>query len=636
MNFFEHQDNAHRKTRSLIGIFILTVILIIGVIYGMIIFVLGLSGESLPLFQPTLLLIVAGIVSSIVGFGSFFKIATLRSGGSAVAEALGGKLIPVQSEDPQLRTLLNVVEEMAIASGVSVPAVYLVEEDSINAFAAGYTPDSAVIGITQGAVAQLSRDELQGVIAHEFSHILNGDMRLNIRLIGVLHGLFILSLIGRHFLASAGRQRRYSSSRKNSDAALPFVAGLTLITAGWLGVLGGRLIKAAISRQREFLADASAVQFTRNPHGIANALRKIGVAVDGSKIRNPEAEAFSHLFFASGLSKNWIQLFATHPPLSERIERLDPSGSFTPAQSSTAQSLAEQKNGLAIVQLASPDTGIDSSEEWTTTIGTMLPSHLQRSQEFLERTPQWLLDLAHRESGAQALVIYCLVLHRDSGIRSLLEELQNDPHIGEDLLHLQDLLAQQPTLFDDSVIPLLEIAAGTIAAIDGGAKESFLATVRELIATDSRITLFEYMLHRMFIMQMSQPASRTPQSSKEAAQQAIYSLLSLVALHSSQREKERAYAKARTRYFPQLPAIILRTDTDALTSLDSALTTLEGRPPLEKERILSAVELIIRDDSIVTQKEVELFRSVGAALGCPVPYLSYSFASSLQEGRGSQ
>lgn len=629
MNFFEHQDNAHRKTRSLIGIFILTVVLIIGVVYGMTIFVLGQSGESLQIFQPTLLVIITGIISSIVGVGSLLKIAALRSGGSAVAEALGGQLIPVQSEEPELRMLLNVVEEMAIASGLSVPAVYLIEEESINAFAAGYTPDSAVIGITRGAVAQLTRDEIQGVIAHEFSHILNGDMRLNIRLIGVLHGLIILSLIGRHLLSSAGHRRRYSSSRKSSDTALPFLAGITLITAGWLGVLGGRLIKAAISRQREFLADASAVQFTRNPAGIANALRKIGAATEGSRIQNPEAEAFSHLFFASGLSRSWIQLFATHPPLNERIERLDPSGS---SLVSVSQQPSQHQSSPTINQPASPQAATRSSEEWTAMVGTMLPSHLERTREFFTKIPQELLDVAHRESGAQALVISCLVHHRDSGTDDLPEELQRDSQIAGELQHLQTLLAHQPTLFDDSVIPLLEIAAGTIARMTQDAKEVFLTTIRELIASDSRVTLFEYMLHRMFITQISQPLSGNPQISKESAQEAIYHLLSLVALHSSDHEKEGAYAKARAKYFPQLPATILRVDTDALTSLDAALTKLENLPPLEKERILSAVELIIHDDRAVTQTEVELFRAIGAALRCPVPYLSYSFISSTERG----
>jgi len=619
MNFFEHQENAYRKTRSLIWIFILTVILIIGVVYGMVIFILGQSGESLQLFQPTLLLIVAGIISTIVGVGSLFKIATLRSGGSAVAEALGGKLIPVHSEEPTLRTLLNVVEEMAIASGVSIPPVYLIEEDSINAFAAGYTPDSAVIGITQGAVAYLSRDELQGVIAHEFSHILNGDMRLNIRLIGILHGLLILSLIGRHLLSSAGRQRRYSSSRKSSDTALPFLAGITLITAGWLGVLGGRLIKAAISRQREFLADASAVQFTRNPHGIANALRKIGAATEGSLIRNPEVEAFSHLFFASGLSRSWIQLFATHPPLNERIKRLDPSGSL-----STSHSLPQRESDAPIAHLASGDAVHDSSRQWTSIIGTMLPSHLERSHEFLARIPPELLELAHRESGAQALTIFCLVSHRDSGIGTGQEEFLQGAHMAEELEYLQALRAQHPAVFDHHTIPLLEIAAGTIAAMNQGAKETFLANIRQLIASDARVTLFEYMLHRMFITQMTQPASRTPQISKASAEEAIYRLLSLVALHSSHHTKENAYANARARYFPQLPATMLQIDTDALISLDTALTKLENRPPLEKERLLSAVELIIQDDCTVTQTEVELFRAIGAALRCPVPYLSYT------------
>ena len=262
----------------------------------------------------------------LVGGGSLYKIAQLRGGGRVVAEQLGGRLLHPDTTDPHERVLLNVVEEIALASGTPTPPVYLLEEEEgINAFAAGFTPDDAVIGVTRGTLHQLQRAELQGVIAHEFSHILNGDMQLNIRLMGVLHGILLIGILGYFVFRSAmfssmGRR----SDRGNAGIALLALGG-GLIVIGSLGTFFGKWIKASVSRQREFLADASAVQFTRDPDGIAGALKRIGGFVSGSAVASPNAPEASHLFFGQALSGGLQSIFATHPPLAERIRRLDPS-----------------------------------------------------------------------------------------------------------------------------------------------------------------------------------------------------------------------------------------------------------------------------------------------------------------------
>ncbi|MFV1978967.1 MAG: M48 family metallopeptidase, partial [Myxococcota bacterium] len=335
-NFFENQDAARRNTKRLVFLFCLAVIAIAGMIYLLAVLLTGVeqpnpnTGQMVisPLWwQPDLALGVAIGTAIVVGGGSLYKIAQLRSGGAVVAEALGGVPIPPGTQDADERRLLNVVEEMAIASGIPAPPVYLLkDEQGINAFAAGFAPGDAVIGVTRGCIQKLSRDELQGVIAHEFSHILSGDMGLNIRLMGVIHGILIIGIIGYFLLRSSlfsGSSRR-SNNRDNSGMAI-VAAGLGLMVIGFLGTFFGNLIKASVSRQREFFADASAVQFTRNPDGIAGALKEFGGYEGGSILASPNAPEASHLFFGQGLRGGLQMLFATHPPLEERILRLDPN-----------------------------------------------------------------------------------------------------------------------------------------------------------------------------------------------------------------------------------------------------------------------------------------------------------------------
>ncbi len=323
MDFFSHQDRARRQTALMLCLFAAAVAAIIAALYKVTGFLLFFKGRS-PGFDPQLLGIVAAAVLTLVGLGSLYKIRQLRQGGGAgVAELLGGRLVAADTADGHEQRLLNVVEEMAIASGVPIPAVYVLDEDGINAFAAGFTSADAVVTVTRGCLRKLGRDELQGVIAHEFSHILNGDMRLNIRLMGVVHGILLIALIGANILRySFGGSPGVSRSRRSGG---PFILlAMAMMVIGYIGVFFANLIKAAVSRNREFLADSSAVQFTRNPSGIAGALKKIGGLSAGSEIGNEHAAEASHFYFAKGLGDSLFSIFATHPPLAERVKRLDP------------------------------------------------------------------------------------------------------------------------------------------------------------------------------------------------------------------------------------------------------------------------------------------------------------------------
>ncbi|HOB34044.1 MAG TPA: M48 family metallopeptidase, partial [Verrucomicrobiota bacterium] len=334
MDFFEQQDKARRNTRWLAIYFAAGVAFLVLAIYAAVLVIYswaiapGTEVEGVraapALWNPRLFTGVAIGTLSVVFLGSLFKTMELSRGGSAVATMLGGRLVSPNTEDPDERRLLNVVEEMALASGVPVPQVYVLDnERGINAFAAGHSTSDAAIGVTRGCVQLLNRDELQGVIAHEFSHILNGDMRLNLRLMGLIFGILCIAVIGRILLRTGSRTYRLGARNRGGNP-LPLL-GLALLLIGYVGVFFGRLIQAAVSRQREFLADASAVQFTRNPGGIAGALKKIGGLVYGSRLESAHAEEASHMFFGNGLSNAWFSLMATHPPLVERIRAIDPA-----------------------------------------------------------------------------------------------------------------------------------------------------------------------------------------------------------------------------------------------------------------------------------------------------------------------
>ena len=321
MNFFDAQDRAKRATRWLVGVYLLSTLAIVA---GVTMIVGGVFYQEGMQMDPALLGIAAAMTALLIFGASLFKTAMLSGGGARVAQDLGGTPVSADVQDPLRRRLRNVVEEMAIASGVPVPEIYVLEAESgINAFAAGFTPGDAAVAVTRGALDILSREELQGVIAHEFSHILNGDMRLNIRMMGVLFGIMVIGLIGRMVLRGS-YHGGLVSGRRNKNAPAVMMIGLGLTILGWIGVFFARLIKAAVSRQREFLADASAVQFTRQPDGIANALKKIGGYSRHSYIEAKDPEEVSHMLFAGGLPRI-ASLFATHPPLRERIEALDPS-----------------------------------------------------------------------------------------------------------------------------------------------------------------------------------------------------------------------------------------------------------------------------------------------------------------------
>src|ERR1039457_750285 len=349
MDFFAAEQRARKRTARLLVLFGFAVAGTVFAGYAATVFALRVAGNNAgagygypryrspgfvgdaaqgPFWQPRLFAAVSLCTLAVIGVASLYKWSEYSAGGSAVAEGVGGRRVDPHTTDPKEHQLLNVVEEMAIASGLPVPAVYVLDEEpAINSFAAGLTTSDAVVTVTRGTLQKLSRDELQGVVAHEFSHILNGDMRMNIRVSAIIFGILVIGLAGRATLWGLRAGRLGSSRGKGGGGAVLVVLGigLALLAIGYIGYFFGRLIQASVSRQREFLADASAVQFTRNPDGVTGALKKIGGYAIGSELDTHRAAEIGHFFFAQAFASDFGGLWATHPPLGSRISAIDPN-----------------------------------------------------------------------------------------------------------------------------------------------------------------------------------------------------------------------------------------------------------------------------------------------------------------------
>lgn len=638
-NFFERQAQAHRSTWWLVVMFVVAVIGLVGVTMAVTAAILhyynieNLSGAGQPF--PWEIPLGAGLAALLlIGGGSLFKVAQLRAGGgTGVAERLGGRRIYPNTSDPIEKRLLNVVEEMALAAGIPVPPVfYLSEEEGINAFAAGYSPSDAVLGVTRGAAEGLSRDQLQGVIGHELSHVLNGDMRMNIRLIGVLHGILLLGLVGRIIVRALSQGRRYSSRRDSKGGGGGIIAilliGFALIVIGSIGTLIGNLIKAAVSRQREYLADASAVQFTRNPDGLAGALKRIGAAIAGSKLATPNAAEASHMYFAQGVWEGFTGLMATHPPLRDRILRLDPQwdGKLT-AQG--RESVADVRSAAAAGLVGAPGHGM--AEEVSAAavadsvrhVGQPTEPHRQYAALLLESLPPQVRAATREPYGARA-VLYALLLDKDATVRqrqyASLEQF-SEPDVVALTRHLEPAVS---SIDVRSRLPLVDLALPTLRALAPAQFRDFDRCFRELVQADNRIGLFEWTLAQI-LMRNLRPQFETV----KPTQVRYYGLAKLghpcsVLLSTLARSghaaslPETAFA-AGTASLPEISLTLLPADDCGLGPLRSALAELVSAAPKLRLRLVEACAATICADNVATVEEAELLRGIADLLNCPMP-----------------
>ncbi|EGR0901691.1 M48 family metallopeptidase [Vibrio parahaemolyticus] len=616
MDFFHHQDTARQRTGLLVMLFTLAVLAITGLVsvisIGIYFYFTGEPFTTQSIISYCLLSFVG--VLTVVSISSFIRLSELNAnGGRGVAESIGGKLISTDTSNAKHRQLLNVVEEMSIASGIPVPPVYVMaEEHGINAFAAGMSIDDAVIGVTQGALDAFSRDELQGVIAHEFSHILNGDMRLNTRLIGALFGITCIAHFGHLILDNSNSTRHVSrsSSDSNKGFAVIILIAIVCLVLGWLGTLFGNMIKAAISRQREFLADASAVQFTRNDQGIAGALKKIGSNVQGSTLNTKASDEMSHMMFGQSKLSGFSGLFATHPPLDERIRRIEPHWDGSYAQHSHAQNTAfdnEQVSGFAVGGGSPASQSASPSEQLSET-----------GQQLISQLPPELVDIA-REPYSARFVAFALIF--------------DGSDIQREMIKSYVPLASQSTLllwldYDLPLhlrFPLLELALPALKSLSEAQKISLCKVLHELSETDNQYSLAEWCVINLLEKQLlaSFGFIKQHKTLKQLEESVFWLLRELAWVSHSQADKaQRAYHCALAHL--GFPEVKLEPANSNWRLSRAALELLLQLKPKDRRMFVKACRLAIESDGEITVAEGEIYRVIACFLEVPEPPLTIS------------
>ncbi|GGY62600.1 Zn-dependent protease [Cellvibrio zantedeschiae] len=646
MNFFEQQDLAYRNTKRLIVLLCLAVLSLIAVttFFCAAVFYymeqnthnyLANAGLWQGITHAMSWQMLGGIsfsVCAVIFLGSLYKLFQLSSGGRVVAESLGGRPLTVHNANADEKKILNVVEEMSIASGTPVPPVYIIEDEAINAFAAGHTPQDAVIGVTRGCIRVLNRDELQGVIAHEFSHIFHGDMKLNMRLVALLNGILLIGLIG-EFLLRSSRHGRAFRSRKDQSAAAMMGIGLGLMIIGYAGTFFGKLIKAAVSRQREFLADASAVKFTRNPDGIGGALKKLGGYVGGSQMDVANAAEFSHMFFGEGANSLFSAL-ATHPPLPERIKRIDPrwNGEFAhidvyqPDENSYIEEgrLSEANEDHSPLEFSSPKNAMEfvvTVDQILQTIGQPNESHLAYAHQTLNAINDQLREAAHNPWDAQALMLG-LLIDKNPDKQSIQWQALGKL-FSQTQIHSIKPLALQASLLEPRLrLPLLELSLPALKNLSTQQYELFRSAMSHVIHADEHIDLIEWSFFKIITHNLEPKKSAHRLVDLTQLKNEACTLLSVIANAGANSASNAQAAFNKSKSIIGFDDLQLMNESDYnMMDLDLAINRLNCVKPLQKPKLLKAMSQCVLADQEITVVEAELFRAIADALDCPVPPL---------------
>ncbi|MCW8910897.1 MAG: M48 family metallopeptidase [Gammaproteobacteria bacterium] len=617
MDFFKHQDQARHKTGVLVLLFILAVIFIV-VAVNIVAFLLFSTGddyvskynhwmENIHWEHPTALAVL------LIFTGSLRRYFALSDGGKAVAEMVGASLVDLNSSDKKIKKYINIVSEMSIASGVPMPVLYVMERESgINAFVAGFRSTEAVMVVTRGALNELDRDELQGVVAHEFSHILNGDMRINIRLMAVLAGILTIGQFGRVLMRSG------SDSRHSRNGGPAILIGLLFFLIGYIGLISGRLIKAAISRQREYLADASAVQFTRNPSGIAGALYKIKENNMGSFLQSNQAEEMSHMCFSKTMNIWFGSLMSTHPDLETRINTIDPSFiKIQNARSIIVKRKFEEEQKQASDKLKSHDiAGL---------IGSPQPQHLAYAAMLYKAFSPSLLNLLHTPEGAQCLIYALLIsaMKDDRGLNYLHDKSE------QDIVEVtRQAITNIKQIDKRNYLPIVDLVLPVIKNIENNNKQKFIEIAEGLVRLDQHVTMFEFVLLVIVKQHLSNNSEKVVHvkfHSFKHVMDDVRVLVSLLVQTSRQaNEKCEAVFKRTMKTFGVNKFEMMPVNQCNFQMLTEVLNRLNSLSPMLKKTLITVCVDCVLDDGIIMPAEAELLRAVAESLDCPMPPLLQS------------
>ncbi|GGY70908.1 M48 family metallopeptidase [Marinobacter zhanjiangensis] len=638
--FFERQTTAKRNTTLLVFLFALAVTLIALAVCVIGYLVTRSDTTNLPFHQWLISshgLITAGTVVLLITGASAIRWLDLAGGGERVARMVNARLLDPSSQDPDERRFRNIVEEMAIASGVPVPQLYIMDnETAINAFVAGYSPNEAVMVVTHGALTQLTRDELQGVVGHEFSHILNGDMRINVRLIALLAGILAIGQIGFFLLYSSSHRHSFRSSGRNDSRGVLLIIALALTVIGYLGVFCGRLIQAAVSRERERLADASSVQFTRNPEGIGGALYKIGLK-SGYLEHTSHASDMNHMCFGESTKMAFSRLLGSHPPVDERIEAIQP-GLMTrlrsrlrdqPVERGQAETAAPEGASGFAGQSAGPNNTGSTQAGLSSQIGTVTQASELHASKLLNRLPANVRELLYTRSGAVQF-IYALLIHdlRDDTAESLLANQSSAVVLRPDPALIRRFTPTLDREGDAIRLPALELAMPALRKLDPDERQALTRQVAILAQADGRVTLFEFALHSFLKRHLAPDAGQVVPVRYRSYRKVMADLNTLFSLMAragtgSRREAESLHRHAIESFADRQSASKLTLNEKvSVKDLRESLRRLNQLSPMLKPGILDACAQCVRHDGKVDAREYELIRIVADQLDCPLPPLS--------------
>ena len=617
-DFFTSQDHARKQTGRLVFLFIAGVVATMASLWAVLAFALSTQRGPEAWTDPRLALGVLVGVGGIVTIVTLFKLSQLSQGGEKIAQMLGGTRIPPTTFDPAERQLLNIVEEMSIASGVPVPPVYVMEDKSINAFAAGPDPSRSVIGVTRGLMDKLNRDEIQGVVAHEYSHIFHGDTRINARTTAVIAGIMAVGVLGYVMFRYIGPTLARSGGRGKNNPGPAIGAGLVVLGLvvwgiGSLGMLFGRLIQAAISRQREFLADAAAVQYTRNPDGIAGALAKIRDHYSG-RLESPAASELNHFFFCTSLNT----MFATHPPIDERIKRLAAMGAVKTAAASASAAPRPSPTRRGATPPPLPSRAAVAAVGLAGTLG---PQAITRAHDWIESLPRELADASRRSDGARAI---CYLIARHESARTDADALvaSNDPEAAPLYRSLAASVARQTSV---QQLALADLAAPALAALGRQGYSRFRTTLGEVMRSDAKIDLREWALakslERHVERRFLEGPSRADRTIADMPREASVVLAIIAITQHRASEQEFAYQRGGAHLGLARDA---KPDPSLCTldALNDAVRKLSKCRFIERERLLEACAITAMSDGSASETEILVVRAVADALDVPIPPLA--------------